>query len=214
MNNDYTHISLVIDRSGSMGRIRDDAEGGVRHFIADQQALPGKATLTLVDFDDTYSVAFQGDLADAPVYTLIPRGSTALNDAIGKTIVTTGEFLALIPETDRPGKVVFVIVTDGGENASQEFSGYEGRDRVKALVERQERDYAWEFVFLAADMDAFATGSGYGIANSANFAATAASVGQTYSVATAAVATYRGAGGQSMPRLPDVDADGKAKANA
>jgi hypothetical protein len=169
MRSDLTDITLVIDRSGSMEEIRTDAEGGVNAFIRSQAQQPGEALLTLVQFDDKYEFILRGmPIKQAPAYTLVPRGNTALLDAVGRAINETGERLAKMAEQERPGLVIFVIVTDGEENASREFS----KARVKTMIQRQQTKYSWKFTFLGADQDAFAEAGGMGIAASgaANFA--------------------------------------------
>ena len=164
-----TDITLVIDRSGSMEEIRTDAEGGVNAFIREQARQPGEALLTLVQFDDEHEFVHRGvPIKEVPPYTLVPRGSTALLDAVGRAINETGERLAKMPEAGRPGLVIFVIVTDGEENASHEFS----KAQIKAMIDRQQTKYSWHFTFLGADQDAFAEAGGMGIAanGTANFA--------------------------------------------
>lgn len=169
MKSDLTDLTLVIDRSGSMEEIRSDAEGGVNAFIREQAQQPGDALLTLVQFDTEYEFVHRGvPIKQSPAYTLVPRGSTALLDAVGRAINETGERLGKMPEQDRPGLVVFVIVTDGQENSSQEFS----KSRIKEMIEEQQKKYAWQFTFLGANQDAFAEAGGMGIQDCgvANFA--------------------------------------------
>jgi len=169
MRSDLTDITLVIDRSGSMEDIRSDAEGGVNAFIREQAQQQGEAFLTLVQFDDEHEFVHRGiSVKQAPAYTLVPRGSTALLDAVGRAINETGDRLARMPEADRPGLVIFVILTDGEENASHEFS----KARIKKMIDRQQTKYSWHFTFLGADQDAFAEADGMGIAanGAANFA--------------------------------------------
>ena len=169
MKPDLTDITLVIDRSGSMDEIRSDAEGGVNAFIREQAQQPGEALLTLVQFDDQYEFIHRGiPIKDVPPYALVPRSGTALLDAVGRAINETGERIAKMPESDRPSLVVFVIVTDGQENASHEFT----KAQIKAMIDRQQTKYSWQFTFLGADQDAFAEAGGMGIAagGTANFA--------------------------------------------
>src|SRR5262245_51606472 len=114
MRNDLTELVMVIDRSGSMSAIKDDAEGGINQFIDDQKKLPGACSLTLVQFDTVYDFVHKGvPIHTVGKYDLVPRGSTALLDAVGRAIFETGERLKGIAEPARPGLVVFVIVTDG-----------------------------------------------------------------------------------------------------
>lgn len=152
MKDNYSHITLLIDRSGSMGSIQAEAQGAVNAFIADQKEVEGTATLFLADFDGTEPLAvhFDGDLAFAEDYTLSPRGMTPLNDAIGLGIKATGEALDALKEDEKPSNVVFVIVTDGGENASQEYTNTSARN----LIKHHEDKYDWSFVFLASGMEA------------------------------------------------------------
>ena len=169
MRPDLTDITLVIDRSGSMQAIRHDAEGGVNAFIADQAKQPGEALLTLVQFDTDYEFIHRGvSVQQLPPYQLEPRGSTALLDAVGRAILDTGSRLAKMQEEDRPGLVVFVIVTDGEENSRKEFA----KDTIKEMITQQQDQYSWQFTFLGANQDAFAEAGGLGInaAGVANFA--------------------------------------------
>ena len=169
MRPDLTDITLVIDRSGSMQVIRHDAEGGVNAFVVDQAEQPGEALLTLVQFDTEYEFVHRGvPIGQVPPYQLEPRGSTALLDAVGRAIIETGDRLAKMPEEDRPGLVVFVIVTDGEENSSKEFS----KEKIKEMITHQQDKYGWQFTFLGANQDAFAEAGGLGIhaAGVANFA--------------------------------------------
>ena len=167
MRNDLTDITLVVDRSGSMNQIREDAEGGVNSFIQRQAQEPGEAMLTLVQFDTEYEFVHRGvSMGNVPKYELHPRGMTALLDAVGRSIHETGLRLANMKEEDRPGLVVFVIMTDGHENSSVEFS----KSQVKKLIGQQQSVYNWQFVFLGADQDAFDEAASMGI--SADGAAT------------------------------------------
>ncbi|QDT65560.1 vWA domain-containing protein [Calycomorphotria hydatis] len=160
MKSDLTDITLVVDRSGSMSQIQSDAEGGVNSFIAEQAKLPGEANLTLVQFDTEYEFIHKGTpIANVPKYRLYPRGATALLDAVGRAINETGERLAKLPEAERPGLVVFVVMTDGHENSSREFT----KQQIKDLIERQQNVYNWQFTFLGANQDAFSEAQGMGM---------------------------------------------------
>lgn len=161
MNANLTDITLVVDRSGSMEEIREDAEGGVNAFIRQQAEMSGEATITLVQFDTEYEFLARGvPVRDMKPFQLVPRGATALLDAVGRAINETGERLSKMPEEDRPGLVVFVVMTDGLENSSQEFT----KPQIKKMIEEQTSKYRWQFTFLGADQDAFAEAEGLGIA--------------------------------------------------
>ena len=151
-----SHISVILDRTGSMQPIREDVVGGFNAFLAEQQAAPDPATFTLVQFDsqDPYEVLHADvDIAGVPPLRLdqyVPRASTPLYDAIGRGILELEAALARQPDGQRPERVIFVIVTDGAENASREFD----RKRVASLIEAK-KALGWDFVFLSADMAAF-----------------------------------------------------------
>jgi hypothetical protein len=151
-----THFQIILDRSGSMASIADDIVGGFNTFLADQKALPGAATLTLVQFDceDPFEVIHHNlPIAEVPLLTdktFRPRGSTPLLDAIGRGINQLAGELADRPEESRPAGLVFVIVTDGAENASSEFR----RDQISKLIETKTKTDNWKFVFLSADLSA------------------------------------------------------------
>lgn len=170
MNEKLTDITLVVDRSGSMSAIRDDAQGGINEFIRQQKAEPNDANLTLVQFDNHYEFVHNGTpIQDVGEFELVPRGSTALLDAVGRAINETGSRLGHMPEPDRPGLVIFMIVTDGEENSSREFTC----QKIKEMIEHQQATYSWQFLFLAANQDAFAEAGSMGInaTHAANYSA-------------------------------------------
>lgn len=145
-----THITLVVDHSGSMGAIAGEAESAVNAFIQEQKNAEGFCTLKLYEFASFVVNLYEGDIQDFDSYGLRPAGMTALNDAIGKAIDSTGAFLRNIPAELRPEKVIFVVMTDGQENASKEYTPW----RVKEMVKHQTDKYNWEFVFLGAGLEA------------------------------------------------------------
>ena len=163
MQTDYTHITMILDRSGSMDSVQDDTIGGFNAFLKDQQTQPGHATLSLVQFDDQYErlhdFAPIGTVAELSRATFQPRGSTALLDAMGRAIHETGRALSLLPEDRRPAKVIVVTLTDGYENASRKFT----RQDIFSQITHQREHYAWEFVFIGANQDAISTGESIGI---------------------------------------------------
>ena len=118
-NADLTLIAVLVDRSGSMAQWREDMEGGLNAFVESQASEPGEAEITLAQFDTRYELVWPlGPIKDAPKYALMPRGGTALLDAMGRFITQVGEELTQRDEADRPGKVIVCIVTDGLENSS------------------------------------------------------------------------------------------------
>jgi len=141
MRQDYTHIAVILDRTGSMAVIRDDTIGGFNTFLQQQKAEPGSATLTLVQFDsqdpyqDPYEVIHRfKPIAEVPELTretYVPRASTPLLDAMGRGIIDLEKSLSELSEADRPAKVVMVVVTDGQENASREFR----KEQIEKMIQ-------------------------------------------------------------------------------
>jgi uncharacterized protein YegL len=169
MNENLTEIVAILDRSGSMEHLTNDTIGGYNNFIKEQKAIPGDATLTTVLFDDQYDLLHDRiDIKKVKNITIkeyFARGSTALLDAMGKTINDIGLKLHNTAEEDRPGKVIVFIITDGEENSSVEFTN----KKIKEMVELQKNTYNWEFIFLGANIDAFSTASLMGISGDRAF---------------------------------------------
>ncbi|WP_166820310.1 vWA domain-containing protein [Thalassoroseus pseudoceratinae] len=158
-----TDMTIVLDRSGSMGSVINETIEGYNRMLRRQRELPDRCRLTLIQFDDrTESVYVAKDLKEAAELdfeTYQPRGATALLDAIGTSIRLASTRLLAIPEDERPRHVVFVILTDGLENASSEFD----RKLVFDMIRHQRRQNRWQFVFLGANQDAIAEARGIGI---------------------------------------------------
>ena len=196
MRSDLTHITLVVDRSGSMQERREDAQGGVNALIRQQVEEPGQATLTLVQFDTEYEVVHNGvPIEDAPEYELDPRGCTALLDAVGRAINETGKRLSVMPEAERPGLVIFVINTDGLENSSQEFS----RKQVREMIEHQQTKYGWHFTYLGANQDAFAEAGAMGIQADGAADFSMGKVAEAYGMASRKMSRMRGQRRKEQP---------------
>jgi hypothetical protein len=163
MNKNLTEIAYILDRSGSMQAMVEPAIAGFNQFLREQIDAPGSARLTLVLFDNEYLVPCDGlpieEVVDLDTTTYVPRGSTALLDAIGRTINELGARLAAIPESARPGQVIIAIFTDGYENASRQFDLH----KINDLITHQRENYNWQFLFLAANQDAIATAAQMGI---------------------------------------------------
>lgn len=188
MRSDLTDVTVVLDRSGSMGSCRVEAENGLKHFIAEQAKQPGECLFTLVQFDSEYEFICRGvPIKQAPDFVLVPRGMTALNDAVGRAINETGQRLAAMPEDQRPGLVVFVILTDGLENASHEFN----RARVRQMIEHQRTAYSWQFTFLGANMDAEGEAASLGIDASSSASYSVAASQSAFGAASSNVSRMR-----------------------
>ncbi|MCL2324911.1 MAG: VWA domain-containing protein [Proteobacteria bacterium] len=163
MTTNRTELVFILDRSGSMKGLESDTIGGFNAMLEKQQAVPGECRITTVLFDNAYELLHDRiDIkAVAPIteYDYFVRGSTALFDAVGQTILKIGNALKNTAEEYRADKVLFVITTDGEENASREFSD----DKVKQMIEHQKEKYSWEFIFLGANIDAVKAASRIGI---------------------------------------------------
>ena len=157
MNPLLTEIAYILDRSGSMRPMQEAAIAAFNDFIKLQLDVPGDAHLTLVQFDDAYEVPVCAcpvqDVSQLTAATYTPRGSTALLDAIGRTIKETARRLSALPDPEKPGKVILAIFTDGLENASTEYTS----KHISDLIRLHRDEKGWEFLFLAANQDAIAS---------------------------------------------------------
>ncbi len=172
-SNEKTQIICILDRSGSMANknLIVEAISGFNNFLDEQKKLKDKATLTVALFDDKYQLLYDNvdiqKVENITKDTWSPRGMTALYDAIGKTINTVKANRAKLG-SEKPDKVLVCIVTDGLENASQEYT----REGIKNLIGECEKE-DWNFIYLAANQNAFAVGSSFGVSfgNTNTFAA-------------------------------------------
>lgn len=164
MKKGLTELIFIIDRSGSMGGLEGDTIGGFNAMLKEQQAVEGEAFVTTVLFDDQYELLHDriNIKAISPLtekdYTV--RGNTALLDAVGKTIHKIRRVQKSTAEDYRAEKVLFVIITDGAENASRKYTA----EQVKALIQHQREKHGWEFIFIGANMDAVVEADRIGIA--------------------------------------------------
>jgi len=157
-----TEIIFLLDRSGSMGGLESDTIGGFNAFIEKQKEMPGKTIVTTVLFDDRYEILWNGAAIEDIKLTekeYFVRGMTALLDAVGKTILDVNNRLLMTEESKRPGKVIFVITTDGMENSSKEFT----YKQVKEMIKQRKEKNNWEFIFLGANIDAIKEAGSIGI---------------------------------------------------
>jgi uncharacterized protein YegL len=192
-NPDYTVIALVTDRSGSMSMIASDMDGAIENLIKEQKELPGQCQVLQNVFDTVFDRAVPlTDINDFVPAKIIARGMTALYDAIGITVTELGADLRAMPEADRPGKVLIVIITDGLENSSSEYT----TGTIKDLITQQRETYNWDFVFLGANQDAVLTGESMGISgnSSLTYAPTAQGAASSMVALGQYVSSYRSAG--------------------
>ena len=185
MRENLTEMVFVLDRSGSMSGLAADTIGGFNELIEKQKKIEGRAYVTTVLFDHEYEVLHDHvaleEVAPLTDKEYFARGSTALLDAVGRTIDAVGARLAAAPEEERPAHVVFVITTDGMENSSCEYTA----KRVRGMIEHQQQKYSWQFVFLGANMDAVSEARKLGISAkyAADFTPSHSGVRKMYSMA-------------------------------
>ncbi len=162
-HNNITELVFILDRSGSMGGLERDTIGGFNSLIEKQKKQDGKCCVSTVLFDNTSEVIHDRiDLENIKPMTdedYYVRGCTALIDAIGGAIHHIGNIHKYARNEDVPEHTMFVIMTDGYENASHIYTS----DRVKAMIDRQKKRYGWEFLFIGANIDAVETASRFGI---------------------------------------------------
>ena len=159
-NPNTTLIAALLDRSGSMATSVQATEDGWRELIDTQRGNPGICHVTLAQFDHDYEVVYPPTvIAAVPDFGVVPRGNTALLDATGRFITEVGEQLSALPQHNRPGQVICLIMTDGMENASRHWT-WAG---IKHLITQQRQVYNWEFIFLGADIDAVEIGERMGV---------------------------------------------------
>jgi len=179
-------IAVVLDASGSMGHLKVETISALNKLISEQQAVPGEALFTLAQFSDPTAYKLIRDAVPLATIKPItpddynPSGYTALVDAMGKTIDDVGRKLAAMPEAERPDKVVFVVMTDGHENASREYR----HDQVMEKVKHQTEKYGWQFLFLGAGPDAIQQGGAVGIGAAAAMSYNASQTGVHKAIAS------------------------------
>lgn len=157
-DNTSTHLIVIVDRSGSMSSIRNDMVGGLQEFLDRQRELPGELTIDWVQFDNTAEFVHRGAAAADVTVALEPRGGTALYDAIGLALNDFTARYDAMPAEARPANVQVVIVTDGAENSSTEYSTETVRGLIGANSAR-----GFEFVYLGANQDAVLVARNIGI---------------------------------------------------
>ena len=190
MNKTWTDITIIIDKSGSMSSVVEATISGFNQFIEEQKKLENvHQTLTLIQFDDQYEVSYVGKpIAEVPelnTHSYIPRGNTALYDAIGKAIATvTSESIAL---SASPDKFLFVIITDGYDNCSKEWT----KAKIKEVIENKQKGN-WSFTFMGANIDTATESAGLGMSvnNSMSYDATSKGVNEAFTNLSRGTASY------------------------
>lgn len=194
MKKGLTELVFILDKSGSMGGLESDTIGGYNSMLEKQKAVDGECRITTALFDNNYELLH--DRIDIKAVSPITEkeyqvgGSTALLDAIGRTIHKISNAQKHTADEYRAEKVLFVIITDGEENSSREYSA----ERIKQMIEHQKAHDGWEFIFLGANIDAVETAGRFGISadRAQNYHADRKGVELNFSVMSDAVASFRG----------------------
>ena len=213
MTKGLTELVFILDKSGSMGGLEADTIGGFNAMLAKQQAVEGECHITTVLFDNNYELLH--DRIDIKAVSAITEkdyqvgGSTALLDAIGRTIHKIGNAQKHTADEYRAEKVMFVIITDGEENSSREYSA----EKVKAQIERQKEKYGWEFIFLGANIDAVQTAGRFGITadRAIDYIADSEGTDLNFKVMASTVASFRESGIVNEACLKEIREDVKRR---
>ena len=215
MKKGLTELVFILDKSGSMGGLEADTIGGYNAMLKKQQAMEGECRITTVLFDNGFRLLHDRiDLKAVSEMTgkdYAVGGSTALLDAIGRTICKIGNVQKHTAEDFRAEKVLFVITTDGEENASREYSA----DGIREMIRRQKTEYGWEFIFLGANIDAVQTAGRFGIDpdRTADYLADSEGIGLNFTVMSAAVASFRRTGNVDGSNLESIRRDARKRGN-
>jgi len=214
MKKNLTELVFILDRSGSMAGLEADTIGGFNAMLKKQKDQTGEAYVSTVLFDnDSEVIHDRADIRNvAPISEreYFVRGCTALLDAVGGAIHHIGNVHKYAREEDRPEKTLFVITTDGMENASRKYS----YDKVKAMIEKQRSKYGWEFIFLGANIDAAREAARFGIREdmAANYHADSVGTSVIYETVSEAICQIRScAAPLSADWKQKVDADYKKR---
>ena len=213
MKKNLTEIVFILDRSGSMAGLEEDTIGGFNAMIEKQKREPGEAVVSTVLFDNESVVIHDRvDIQQVEPMTrkdYYVRGCTALLDAVGGAIHHIGNVHKYAREEDRPEKTLFVITTDGMENASRKFT----YDRLKAMIQRQKEKYGWEFLFLGANIDAAGEAARFGIDadRAANYNADSVGTKVIYEAVSETVCNFRSSRPLAADWKASIDEDYKKR---
>lgn len=209
MKKGLAELVFILDRSGSMSGLESDTIGGYNSLLEKQKQENGECILTTVLFDDRYEllhdrINIKGIMPITNKEYFV-RGSTALLDAIGRTIQKIGDAQMHTSPEEQAEKVMVVITTDGMENASREYN----YDRVRYMICRQKEKYGWEFIFLGANIDAVETAARFGISKdrAANYHADSLGTNLNYRVMSDAISSFRNEACMSSNWKKEIDDD-------
>ena len=203
MKANFIHVCFVVDSSGSMTSSIDDVKGGFKRIIEEQKAnTKGECAVSYFDFNSRVTEVYRGkdvkEINSELNYT--PFGMTALMDGVGIAIDTIGKWLNSMPEDEKPEQNMIVIITDGGENFSKEYSA----NRVREMIKHQQDKYSWNFVFLGADLNNVNDAIDLGIATRG--VTTKSTLGNSYDIINSSISLYRNTSGTKDQKLDTVNA--------
>ena len=203
MKANFIHVCFVVDSSGSMTSSIDDVKGGFKRIIEEQKAnTKGKCAVSYFDFNSTVTEVYRGkdvkEINSELNYT--PFGMTALMDGVGIAIDTIGKWLNSMSEDEKPEQNMIVIITDGGENFSKEYSA----NRVREMIKHQQDKYSWNFVYLGADLNNVKDAIDLGIATRG--VTTKSTLGKSYDIINSSISLYRNTNGTKDQKLDTVNA--------
>ena len=203
MKANFIHVCFVVDSSGSMTSSIDDVKGGFKRIIEEQKAnTKGECAVSYFDFNSTVTEVYRGkdvkEINSELNYT--PFGMTALMDGVGIAIDTIGKWLNSMPEDKKPEQNMIVIITDGGENFSKEYSA----NRVREMIKHQQDKYSWNFVYLGADLNNVKDAIDLGIATRG--VTTKSTLGKSYDIINSSISLYRNTSGTKDQKLDTVNA--------
>ena len=202
MKANFIHVCFVVDSSGSMTSSIDDVKGGFKRIIEEQKAnTKGECAVSYFDFNSTVTEVYRGkdvkEINSELNYT--PFGMTALMDGVGIAIDTIGKWLNSMPEDEKPEQNMIVIITDGGENFSKEYSA----NRVREMIKHQQDKYSWNFVYLGADLNNVKDAIDLGIATRG--VTTKSTLGKSYDIINSSISLYRNTNGTKDQKLDTVN---------
>ena len=203
MKANFIHVCFVVDSSGSMTSSIDDVKGGFKRIIEEQKAnTKGECAVSYFDFNSTVTEVYRGkdvkEINSELNYT--PFGMTALMDGVGIAIDTIGKWLNSMSEDEKPEQNMIVIITDGGENFSKEYSA----NRVREMIKHQQDKYSWNFVYLGADLNNVKDAIDLGIATRG--VTTKSTLGKSYDIINSSISLYRNTNGTKDQKLDTVNA--------
>lgn len=203
MKANFIHVCFVVDSSGSMSSSVDDVKGGFKKIIEEQKANPeGECAVSYFDFNSNVKEVYRGkDVKEInSELEYYPSGMTALMDGVGIAIDTIGKWLDSMPEEEKPEQNMIVIITDGGENFSKEYSA----SRVREMIKHQQDKYSWKFVFLGADLTNVKDAIDLGITTRG--ITTKSSLGKSYDLVNSSLSVYRNTKGSASFKAATMDA--------